>query len=169
MQDTRASGTAQQSLRKNLRSYDPRIVARTHTDAQGLAESHLSFEFQKFIQALIWNGGSRGRVRYDREICTQLCACRYILFVTVVTSWWLGITFGNAAYFAVITFTTVGLGDFAPPSRPASRRRVDGVGLTPPRAHAGSSTTTQLTRTWSASTCSSPRRRCWVSCCSHCS
>ena len=40
---------------------------------------------------------------------------RYILFVTVVTSWWLGITFGNAAYFAVITFTTVGLGDFAPP------------------------------------------------------
>jgi hypothetical protein len=32
-----------------------------------------------------------------------------------VTSWWLGITFGNAAYFAVITFTTVGLGDFAPP------------------------------------------------------
>ena len=29
--------------------------------------------------------------------------------------WWLGITFGNAAYFAVITFTTVGLGDFAPP------------------------------------------------------
>ena len=41
--------------------------------------------------------------------------CRYILFVTVVTSWWLGITFGNAAYFAVITFTTVGLGDFAPP------------------------------------------------------
>ena len=49
-----------------------------------------------FIQALIWNAG-------------------YILFVTVVTSWWLGITFGNAAYFAVITFTTVGLGDFAPP------------------------------------------------------
>ena len=32
-----------------------------------------------------------------------------------MTSWWLGITFGNAAYFAVITFTTVGLGDFAPP------------------------------------------------------
>ena len=64
---------------------------------------------------MIWNGGSRGRVRYDREICTQLCVCRYILFVTVVTSWWLGITFGNAAYFAVITFTTVGLGDFAPP------------------------------------------------------
>ena len=46
-----------------------------------------------------------------------------------MTSWWLGITFGNAAYFAVITFTTVGLGDFAPPSRPASRRRVDGVGV----------------------------------------
>ena len=46
-----------------------------------------------------------------------------------LTSWWLGITFGNAAYFAVITFTTVGLGDFAPPSRPASRRRVDGVGV----------------------------------------
>ena len=52
--------------------------------------------FHIFVQALIWNGG-------------------YILFVTVVTSWWLKITFGNAAYFAVITFTTVGLGDFAPP------------------------------------------------------
>ena len=51
---------------------------------------------RKHRRALIWNGG-------------------YILFVTVVTSWWLGITFGNAAYFAVITFTTVGLGDFAPP------------------------------------------------------
>ena len=49
-----------------------------------------------FIQALIWNAG-------------------YIVFVTVVVSWWIGITFGNAIYFAMITFTTVGLGDFAPP------------------------------------------------------
>ena len=32
-------------------------------------------------------------------------------------------TFGNAAYFAVITFTTVGLGDFAPPSSDSSRKR----------------------------------------------
>ena len=55
-----------------------------------------------------------------QESCAlNFCArCRYILFVTVVTSWWLGITFGNAAYFAVITFTTVGLGDFAPPFLP---------------------------------------------------
>ena len=30
-----------------MRSNDPRIVARTNTDAQGLAESRLSFEFQK--------------------------------------------------------------------------------------------------------------------------
>ena len=73
--------------------------------------------FHIFVQALIWNGGSRGRVRCQRfkifSIYTRVY--RYILFVTVVTSWWLGITFGNAAYFAVITFTTVGLGDFAPP------------------------------------------------------
>ena len=60
------------------------------------------------------------RVPRPRPISLEKCAlnfcpCRYILFVTVVTSWWLGITFGNAAYFAVITFTTVGLGDFAPP------------------------------------------------------
>ena len=96
------------------------------------------------MQALIWNAG-------------------YVLFVTVVTSWWLGITFGNAAYFAVITFTTVGLGDFAPPSRPASLR-VDGVGVDA-AMRAGSYTTTRRMRTWSANTSFSRRRRCWVSCC----
>ena len=113
------------------------------------------------------------RVPRPRPISLEKCAlnfcpCRYILFVTVVTSWWLGITFGNAAYFAVITFTTVGLGDFAPPSRPASRRRVDGVGVEA-AARAGSSTTTRRTPTWSASTSSSRRRRCWASCCWRCS
>ena len=72
-------------------------------------------------------------------------------------------TFGNAAYFAVITFTTVGLGDFAPPSRPASLR-VDGVGVDA-AMRAGSYTTTRRMRTWSANTSFSRRRRCWVSCC----
>ena len=125
--------------------------------------------FHIFVQALIWNGGSRGRVQLLstlQDIYTRVY--RYILFVTVVTSWWLGITFGNAAYFAVITFTTVGLGDFAPPSRPASRRRVDGVGVEA-AARAGSSTTTRRTPTWSASTSSSRRRRSSASCCSPCS
>ena len=50
-----------------------------------------------FLQALAWN-------------------VAYLLAVTVLAAGWLGVTVGNAAYMAVITFTTVGLGDFAPSS-----------------------------------------------------
>ena len=74
----------------------------------------LDHNLAHFVQALIWNAG------YVR------------LFVTVVTSWWLDHlrgsgTLGNA-YFAVITFTTVGSAT-SRRRRAQRRHRVDGVGV----------------------------------------
>ena len=78
-------------LMDNLLTVVTWIDKKVHCD-DAKETTHLGI----FMQACMWNAG-------------------YILFVTAVASWGYGITFGNAAYFTVITFTTVGLGDVAPP------------------------------------------------------
>ena len=55
----------------------------------------------------------------------------YVFFVACLGAYIEGVmTFGNALYFAVITFTTVGLGDFAPPFVSGSGDNVGGHEVT---------------------------------------